>query len=56
MVTSSKQRCCAIGDGTHMVPLKAALRKRINKEVGDAVAITLCRRDTEAATLDTLLG
>ena len=45
-----------IGDGTHMVPLKAALRKRINKDVGDTVAIALCRRDTEAATLDTLLG
>jgi Domain of unknown function (DUF1905) len=35
-----------MGDGTHMVPLKAALRKQIDKDLGDTVNITLYRRDT----------
>jgi L-ascorbate metabolism protein UlaG (beta-lactamase superfamily) len=35
-----------IGDGTHMVPLNAALRKRIGKRVDDIVEVTLHRRTT----------
>ena len=33
-----------MGDGTHMVPLKAALRKRVAKALGDTVTIKLHRR------------
>lgn len=33
-----------IGDGTHMVPLKAALRKVIGKTIGDAVTVHLTQR------------
>ena len=33
-----------IGDGTHMVPLKAALRKVIGKTIGDDVAMHLAQR------------
>ena len=33
-----------MGDGTHMVPLKAALRKRLNKDIGNTVTITLHQR------------
>jgi hypothetical protein len=34
----------ALGDGTHMLPIKAAVRKAIGKEVGDTVTIHLDRR------------
>lgn len=30
-----------MGDGTHMVPLKAALRKQLGKSIGDQVDIHL---------------
>jgi len=30
-----------MGDGTHMVPLKAALRKQLGKSVGDDVTVHL---------------
>jgi Domain of unknown function (DUF1905) len=33
-----------IGDGTHMVPLKAALRKLIGKDLGATVTIHLQQR------------
>lgn len=33
-----------IGDGTHMVPLKAALRKAIGKQQGESVTIHLHQR------------
>lgn len=35
-----------IGDGTHMVPLKAALRKVIDKDIGDHVSVQLTQRIT----------
>lgn len=35
-----------IGDGTHMVPLRAALRKVIGKDIGDQVNVHLQRRTT----------
>lgn len=31
----------AMGDGVQMLPVKASLRKAINKEVGDTVAVEL---------------
>jgi hypothetical protein len=34
----------ALGDGTHMLPIKAALRKLIDKEVGEKVTICLIER------------
>ena len=34
----------ALGDGTHKLPVKAALRKAIAKEEGDAVRIRLQER------------
>jgi hypothetical protein len=34
----------ALGDGTHMLPIKAATRKSIGKEVGDSVTIHLQER------------
>jgi hypothetical protein len=34
----------ALGDGTHKLPVKAAIRKRLGKGEGDAVAITLQER------------
>jgi hypothetical protein len=34
----------ARGDGTHMLPLKAATRKAIGKDVGDVVTVRLVER------------
>jgi len=34
----------ALGDGTHKLPVRAALRKALNKEAGDQVAVRLTER------------
>ena len=34
----------ALGDGNHKLPIKAEMRKVINKETGDMVAVTLEER------------
>jgi hypothetical protein len=34
----------ALGDGSHKLPIKAALRKRISKDEGDSVVVHLTRR------------
>ncbi len=34
----------AMGDGTHMLPVKADLRKQIGKKAGDTVAVRLEER------------
>ena len=34
----------ALGDGTHKLPVKAAIRKRIGKEEGDSVVVHLEER------------
>jgi hypothetical protein len=34
----------ALGDGTHMLPVKAAVRKAIGKDVGDTVLVRLDER------------
>jgi len=36
--------CMAIGDGTHMLPVKAEVRKLIGKDAGDRVIICLDER------------
>jgi Domain of unknown function (DUF1905) len=35
-----------MGDGTHMVPIKAALRKTVEKDLGDEVTVHLDKRFT----------
>ncbi len=34
----------ALGDGTHMLPVRAAIRKRIGKDVGEVVTVRLDER------------
>ncbi|WP_328405893.1 DUF1905 domain-containing protein [Streptomyces sp. NBC_00390] len=34
----------ALGDGTHQLPVKAAVRKAIGKEAGDTVTVRLVER------------
>ena len=34
----------ALGDGTHKLPMKAAVRKAIKKEAGDTVTVVLTER------------
>jgi len=34
----------AMGDGTHMLPIKAEVRKAISKQAGDAVTVRLEQR------------
>ena len=34
----------ALGDGTHMLPVKAAVRKAIGKDAGDTVTVRLDER------------
>src|SRR3954471_21427834 len=34
----------ALGDGTHMLPVKSVVRKAIGKEAGDTVVVRLDRR------------
>lgn len=33
-----------MGDGTHMLPVKAALRKKLNKDCGDEISVHLLKR------------
>ena len=37
----------AMGDGTHMLPVKASVRKAIGKEAGDTVKVRLQERIAE---------
>jgi hypothetical protein len=37
----------ALGDGTHMLPVKADVRKAIGKEAGDTVTVRLEERVTD---------
>jgi hypothetical protein len=34
----------ALGDGTHMLPVKAAIRRRIGKQAGDEVRVRIDER------------
>ena len=34
----------ALGDGTHKLPVKADIRKRIGKDVGDTITVRLTER------------
>ena len=34
----------ALGDGTHKLPVKADIRKRIGKDVGDTITVCLAER------------
>lgn len=33
-----------MGDGTHMLPVKAALRKKLSKDCGDEISVHLLQR------------
>ena len=37
----------AMGDGTHKLPVKADVRRKIGKEAGDTVAVRLLERHTD---------
>ncbi len=37
----------ALGDGTHKLPVKAEIRKKIGKQEGDSVVVTLTERLSE---------
>jgi hypothetical protein len=37
-----------LGNGNHMIPIRAALRKQIQKDLGDEISIHLLKRITKA--------